>query len=178
MFATVDDRTQYQNIDFARSKPTNSNSDYGDIVFATHRLYLDNKPDVILYKFIEKSAGAVKQWTAVNGFVEYAFSSTDANSYQVCMDYYPAKAIKYDIQILCSDNAGNYWNETRSILVGLAAGSTVIKDNTLFGTSFKDAALSSCTFMPTVNSGSFEIYINGKAATTLTWKIHIKRMIL
>ena len=178
MFGTSDDRTQYQNVDFARSKPTNSNSDYGDIVFATHRLYLDNKPDVILYKFIEKSAGAVKQWTAVNGFVEYAFTSTDASSYQVCMDYYPSKAVKYDIQILCSDNAGNYWNETRSILVGLAAGVTVIKDNTLIGTSFKDTALSACTFAPTISGGSFEIYVSGKASTTITWKVHIKRIVL
>ena len=77
-----------------------------------------------------------------------------------------------------SDNSGNYWNETRSILVGLAAGITIIKDNTLIGTSFKDASLSSCNFIPTISGGSFEIYVSGKIATIIAWKVHIKRMLL
>ena len=63
-------------------------------------------------------------------------------------------------------------------MVGLGAGVTVIKDNTLIGNFFKDAALSSCTFSPTLSGGSFEIYVAGKAATTVTWKVHIKRMVL
>ena len=94
------------------------------------------------------------------------------------MNYYPAKAIKYDIQILCSDNAGNYWNETRSILLGLAAGVTVIKDNTLIASSYKNASLSTCSITPIISGGSFEHYVSGKAGTVISWKMHIKRMVI
>ena len=84
---------------------------------------------MILYKFIEKSAGAVKQWIAVNDLWNMLLLQRMPVLTRLRMDY-SSKALKYDIQILCSDD-GYYWNETKSILVGLAAGATVLKDNTL-----------------------------------------------
>lgn len=186
LMATPQSRGHLNTFEFANAKPTGTGFDLGDMQLHTYYNYIGDKPDVVSYKRIEKSAGATAQWARNVGFIEYEFQTTTASNYQVCLDYYLSKGIQYDISIFASNSAnGDLWSEKRFVVIGgiTSTAVTSIKSNETTGTPLKDASLSTATLTPIVNDGSVGLYniewrANGIASTTINWHVQIKRSVL
>lgn len=173
--------------DASRSVPTVSTYDMGDVVFnAGNVLYFDAKPEVVLWKKIGTTGTTAYQWAEVKGFAEYNMQTTNATATFVGItDITGPGTTKYQMSILAVNSAtGETWSEERIYLFGASTGNTypLIYKDLYTSHTFSEGTMSGCAVNYVFGGGppSNEITfrVTGLAATTINWRVQVKRMML
>jgi hypothetical protein len=175
MIATQSSRSNFTYLGMARTKPSLTGLDLGDMLLATNTIYFDEKPEVVLYKTSTGVGG-----TTVNrllGMIEFEFTTNNAIATQVTADLYIPKAIKYDIDILATIANTDVWGQHKS-LVFSNNGTALSLVSTIDSNVFKTSGLTGATLYGSIVGTSALIYVTGIAATTINWKVQVKRILI
>lgn len=184
---TFQDRTKNVMFDASRSKPTVSTYDLGDVVLnAGNTQYFDSKPEVVLWKKIATTGTTAFQWAEVSGDAEYQMQTTNATATNIGIaDLTGPGTTKYKMSILAvNSSTGETWSEERIYLFGTSAGNTypLIFKDLYTPHTFSEATMSGCVVNyyfsggPPLNQINF--YVTGLAATTINWKVQVKRILM
>lgn len=178
-------RTVFKLIDIDSQKPTSPASyDAGDMILMSfgNPEFLSEKPEVILSKRV--SIPSV-QFCRIVGHCEYELSSTNATATQAFYDQFSSAAtnqnIKYDIDVLAYNSLTGDVFSTRNIyIVFFPDNATNISvKNTINLESYSDASMAACAASFLIAAGNKAIFnITGIAATTINWKVQVRRIVL
>lgn len=171
-------------IQLSGQKPTSTTYDPGDIVLMTPAPteFVAEKPEVVMCRRVTIPTA---QWVRIVGMTEYEFQTTSAANFVAFYDQLVGSAtntnIRYDIDMLAVDKVtGDAFTVRVQFVVFFpdTATNLVIKNSTVLD-SYSDASLAGCLYAFLVATGNkAQFYVNGIAATTLNWKVQVRRIVL
>lgn len=163
---------------------TSGNLDNGDTIFynIASPEFLSVKPEVIAAKKVSVPSA---QNVDVTGFACYSKQTTDASKVTIITDQYAGgdvnKNIQYEIDLVAINTAtGDIFSKKFMAITFMAnnAAVLVLKNKTDLW-SYSDPALAACDCNFNLIAGNLsQLYIQGIAATTLQWKVNVKRTMI
>lgn len=156
--------------------------DIGDLSLAITNgsVFTSDKPEVVLYKNLDGT-----QMVRILGYCEYQFQTTDATPFVICIDELFDHIIynsKYDIDILAVNPAnGDVYSERRLDVVSFMSGTPPppilahVKNSVVIEPVFQEASLVGASVEFNLTVYKFQLEAHGLAATTINWKVQVKR---
>lgn len=169
-------------IQLSGQKPTSTAYDAGDIVFNTPAPteYIAEKPEVIMCRRVTIPTA---QWVRIVAMCEYEFQTTSAANFVAFYDQLAGSAIntniRYDIDMMAVNKAtGDVFAVRVQFVVYFPDTATnLVVKNSIVLDSYSDASLSGCLYAFLVATGNkSQFFVNGIAATTLNWKVQVRRI--
>ena len=178
-------RTVFKLLDIDSAKPTTSATwDVGDLMLMSigNPEYLAEKPEIILCKRVGIPSA---QWCRISGYCEYEIITTDATATTAFTDQVSGVAtftnIKYEIDILAVNKLNGDVYTRKSIYVYYMQDNAtpgVVKSSISLA-AYNDAGLAGLSFAFTTTAGNVVSFkVTGIAATTINWKIQVKRFFI
>jgi hypothetical protein len=179
MFIVNKDNTTAHLLQPAWTKPASpTNYIGGDLLLNAPYFWGSEKNDVLGWRVAPTGGSNALQWMTLKTDNEYAQSTVNATA--VLVEDHPniTGMLRFEIDITCSDNADHYWTEKRNITVGKnGSGNAYIREEQ-YENKLKDPTLDAALLWIACSTDDVFLNISGIAATTLKWKLQIKRIAL
>lgn len=175
-----ENRGLYNNVDMGNIKPTGAGV-LGDLILASNNGYQWESPEVLEYKYFGSNTDTGSSWVRVVGMAEFEFSTANATNFGVTKDYNRGQtAVQYEISTMCLNPATHdVFTEKRIVSVKGVYGITamaVVQSTVL--SSYIDSGLTGVSISVAVGMNASLVQVTGLAATTLNWKVRVKRIMM
>lgn len=114
---------------------------------------------------------------------EIEFTTNGTDQIIIARDFYIARAVHYEIDILAVAPGFDLWRTKKLVTITGRRGInvTALKENVTLAGELKDAGINTAAFGTIVNNATIGVYncacfVTGIAGTTIHWKIQIKKM--
>lgn len=178
-------RTTFFTVDAAKVLPTDA-APLGGYRFSTNQTtpYFEDHPEVIVYKGVNPlyQRGGTTHWSKITGEIEHELTTTNATVVRLDRDFIGNGCYEISTMATITGTTDIFYEKRITVMNGpyISVLSTIVLDSVL--ATYTSAALVGiqARMLPYLDAGNNNAYleVTGLAATTIHWKIKIKRMIV